>query len=131
MVSALFLVYVCKSFRTDFATPDALAPFVLLYESFEESIGNPVLSILFGIFVVQFIRKVSKTDSISNINSDRKHGKKPLKDKSKDDNDHKQGFGSSDIFKDYTDDVPFDGKTKKSVQLILKVDGFFRKSEYV
>ena len=47
------------------------------------------------------------------IDADREeHGKKPLKNKDNDD-DGSGGSGGSDDFKDYTDDVPLDGKEIK------------------
>lgn len=59
------------------------------------------------------------------INSDRiAHGKKPLKDK---DDNNKPGGG--DKFKDYTDDVPLDGKTIKCSTTDPE-SGWFRKGEH-
>ena len=54
------------------------------------------------------------------------HGKKPLKDK---DDRNKPGSGGNDKFENYTDDIPLDGKTIKCSTMILKVDGFERRTQ--
>ena len=72
-----------------------------------------------ALFYAEMLRK--------DINYDREaHGKKPLKDK-KDDDD--PGAGGDDNFKDYTDDVPSDGKTIKCSTTDPE-SGWFRKGEH-
>lgn len=62
------------------------------------------------------------------INEDRaSHDKKPLKDKN--DNNHGSGGGSSDKFRDYTDDVPLDGK-KIKCSTTDPESGWFHKGEH-
>ena len=74
-----------------------------------------------ALFYAEILRK--------DINADREaHGKKPLKEKDKDD-DNKPGTGSGDKFEDYTDDVPLDGKTIKCSTTDPE-SGWFRKGEH-
>ena len=62
------------------------------------------------------------------INEDRaSHDKKPLKDKN--DNNHGSGGRSSDKFRDYTDDVPLDGK-KIKCSTTDPESGWFHKGEH-
>lgn len=64
------------------------------------------------------------------IDSDREeHGKKPLKDKKKDDDDHTSGSGGTDKFEEFTDDVPADTKTIKESTTDPE-SGWFRKGEH-
>lgn len=71
-----------------------------------------------ALFYAEMLRK--------DINADREmHGKKPLKDK----DDNKPKGGSSDKFKDYTDDIPLDGKTIKCSTTDPE-SGWFRKGEH-
>ncbi len=62
------------------------------------------------------------------INTDREeHGKKPLKNK--DDDDHRPSSGGGDKFKEYTDDVPSDGKEIKCSTTDPE-SGWFHKGEH-
>ena len=74
-----------------------------------------------ALFYEEMLRKEIASDRAA-------HGKKPLKDK--DDDDHSSGSsGGNDKFKDYTDDVPLDGKTIKC-SITDPESGWFRKGEH-
>ncbi len=74
-----------------------------------------------ALFYEEMLRKEIASDRAA-------HGKKPLKDK--DDDDHSSGSaGGNDKFKDYTDDVPLDGKTIKC-STTDPDSGWFRKGEH-